>query len=196
MYQSDRSSFRTKDSMSRAFTRTCLGKFVILFVVLLVLFLLAKLTRPGHDTMVAETRDGIMECIQDNDSIHVDEIDDFMRNMAATFTHADTTNVVTKELMQMFDKFNQIKVDEHSFYSVSRIVNNLHPEGTRAGFGIFGMVVPMVSLDDLILRNEKMRGRYLEKLINKTISGNSEYFGKDPDLGNTYNTYEGGGSGE
>jgi|GEM_PF-652337 len=196
MYQSDNDNYRTKDSAFRSFSRTCLGKCVIFLVTLLVLFLLAKCTKPGHDTMISETRDGIMECIQDNDSIKVDEVDDFMRNMFATFTHADTTDQITKELMQMFDKFNRIEVQDHSFYSTTRIFNNLHPEGTRSALGIFGMVIPQVSLSDMILRNEKMRGRYLEKLINKTVGGNSEYFGKDPDLGNTYNTYEGGGSGE
>jgi len=196
MYQSDNTSYKTKESMFKAFRRTCLGKCVIFLVFVFVLFIIAKLTIPKNETMISETRDGIMECIQDNDSIKVDEVDDFFRNVFATFTHADTTNEITKELMVMFDKYNRIEVKRNSFYATTRIINNLHPDGTRSALGIFGLVIPQVSLPDMILRNERMRGRYLEKLINKTVGGSSEYFGKDPDLGNTYNTYEGGGSGE
>ena len=97
MYRSD--NFKQKETISHAFYHSCLGKIIILGVIIILLLLLAMLTKPSKKTMIAETTDGILECIEDNDSIKGDKIDDYMANFAHVFTVADTTEI-NKDLME------------------------------------------------------------------------------------------------
>ena len=67
MYRDD--NFKQKESVGQAFYHSCLGKLVILAIVIVILLILAIITKPSKVTMIAETTDGILECIENNDSI-------------------------------------------------------------------------------------------------------------------------------
>ena len=50
MYRSD--NFKQKETMSHAFYHSCLGKIVILAIIVAILLLLAMLTKPSKKTMI------------------------------------------------------------------------------------------------------------------------------------------------
>ena len=73
------------------------------------------------------------------------------------------------------------------------IISNFNSRGARAAVGIFGLVIPTVNFNDFVLRNGPIRKEYNQRIIKQTITSDT-YMGDNPDLGNTYNTFEGGGS--
>ena len=191
MYQPDRGTYG-KESYASMFFHSCLGKIVILVFLILALLLIARITIPSKEKMTAEMEDNIRECIQENDSIQGDKLDDMVGNVFRIFTKADTT-ANDKELVEAFYQYNKLQIYPHFFYSTARIHNNFRPEGTRVGIGIFGLVIPTVNFNDFLLRTGPVRREYNQQLIKPTYS-TDEYYGDNPDLGNTYDTYEGGGS--
>lgn len=101
MEQDNRNSYRTKQSLPQEFYHSCLGKIIILLVFLFVLFVIAVITVPSDKKMETEMLDNIRECIQQNDSIKGDAIDDAVANFSRIFTEADTT-FDDKEAMEAF----------------------------------------------------------------------------------------------
>lgn len=190
MKQSDRGTYQ-KDSVMQQFYRSCLGKVIILAVVSSLLLLIARLTVPGKEYMLGETTDNIRQCIEANINIPADKIDNVVNNMVATFTHADSLEA--EESMKDFWKYNTIEVYEHFFFTTSYVHNNYLPGGKRAGIGVFGLVISTVDYSDLLLRVAPVRKEYNQRIITNTWS-NEVDLGSNPDLGNTYNTYDGDGS--
>lgn len=47
-----------------------------------------------------------------------------------------------------------------------------------------------MNFNDFVLRNGPVRKDYNQKILKQTITSDT-YMGDNPDLGNTYNTYEG-----
>jgi hypothetical protein len=45
------------------------------------------------------------------------------------------------------------------------VVNNNHPEGVRVGFGIFGLVFPTVTYEDLLLNVDPIQREYKDGVI-------------------------------
>ena len=72
-------------------------------------------------------------------------------------------------------------------------MNCFNSTGARAAIGVLGMVIPTVNFSDFVLRNGPIRKEYNQKIIRQTISSDT-YMGDNPDLGNTFDTYDGGGS--
>ena len=150
MEQDTRNSYRTQQSVTQQFFRSCLGRIITLLVVLGVLFVIAVLTIPSNEKMEREMMDNIRQCIQDNDSIKTDGIDDALANISRIFTEADTT-FNDKEVMEAFHEYNKLEIYRHSFYSTALLRNNLSGEGIRVGIGIFNVVIPTVKYKDILL---------------------------------------------
>lgn len=190
MRQSNRGTYE-KESLLQRFYRSCLGKIIILATVIIVLLLLALASKPDEKQMLGETIDNVKQSIAANIKTKEDEVDMVANNIAAFFTCADSADA--KEAMVDFHKFNRIVVHEHTFFSTTRIYNNIHPEGTRSGIGIFGVVIPTVKYKDLLLYVGNLRKKYNQPIIRRVWTSDPD-LGSNPDLGNTHNTYEGDGS--
>ena len=179
MNPSDNQGYRTNESVGKMFLHSCLGKFVILAIILLVLFIIAVLTKPSDQEMRDEMNDNIMQCMEQNDSIRGDQIDDFVHNIGFIFTKADTTKV-GQEWREVFDKYNRLEIFNHSFFRTAYVYNNVKTEGTRVGFGIYGMVIPTANFNDFLLRIGPMRKGYNQKLIKPTTIGGD--LGTNPNI--------------
>ena len=178
MYRDD--NFKQKESVGQAFYHSCLGKLVILAIVILILLLLAIITKPSKGTMIADTTDGILECIENNDSIKGDKIDDYMTNLGHVFTSADTIKI-NPDLLAGLKKYNRMEIHDHTFFRTAYIHNNVHPEGVRVGWGAFGLVLPTVTYSDLLLYIGKMHGGY-NKAINIKVDGANFDMGQTPNV--------------
>ncbi|MBR1449407.1 MAG: hypothetical protein IJ588_11765 [Prevotella sp.] len=180
MNPSDRSSYRTNETIGQMFLHSCLGKLIILAGILLVLLFIAYLTNPSKQTMIDEMNDNIMQCMEANDSVRGDWIDDAVLNVGYIFTTADSTKV-GQEWREAFDKYNRLEVYRHTFFSTAYIYNNLRSEGTRVGFGLFGVVIPTVNFNDFLLRTGPMHKGYDQKLI-KTVVIPDNDLGTNPNI--------------
>lgn len=176
MYQVDNNTnYRTNESFTQEFTRSCLGRILILGVITLVGMLVAYFTAPKESDMNEEMLDNIMQCLEVNDGIKGDVVDDYVHNLAFIFTTSDTT-VISEDKLQTYFKYNRLASYRHTFYSTSYIHNNMHPEGTRVGIGIFGIIIPTVLYEDILLDVAPVHKGYEQKLNQHIIT-------EDPDLG-------------
>jgi hypothetical protein len=180
MYQSDRGSYRTKESLPGMFLNSCLGRIIILGVIMGLLSVIAYITCPSEQKMREQMIDNIRQCIESRDSINTDWIDDAVANAGYIFTEAGPN--VNKELLDNFNHYNRMVYYNHGLYSSMHIYNNFHIEGLRGGIGIFGIVIPTLNYNDLLLRDGPVRSKdYNQPIIQ--YSGDDEYFGSNPDLG-------------
>lgn len=161
--------------------------------VIAVLLLIAHLTVPSDQEVKDKVTHDIRLCIEENTIARGDKIDDAVRNITAIFSNPDS--VSDNAAIEEFNKYNNLEIYRHTFYSTARIHNYMKAGGIRAGIGIFGMVIPTVNFSDIILHVGPVRKEYNQQIINNAY-GDDEYFGNNPDIGNTFNTYEGGGSGD
>jgi hypothetical protein len=192
MYQSDRGSYRKHETLASMFWHSCLGKLVILAGIIGVLAFIASLTRPSERYMREQMYDNIRQCIESPDSIQTDAIDDAVANFTYIFTSAGP--VENKALMARFNQYNRIEYFEHSTYSSLHIFNNFRPEGVRCAIGIFGIVIPTINFNDLLLRTGPVRRDYDSELkrkrqeqadsIDEIVDNAVEMFFKDPELPN------------
>ena len=143
-------------SIASQFYHSCLGKITIMFAALGVLALIAMITRPSDERMESESIDNLKECIADNDSIQGDQIDDAVGNFIHFFTSADD-NAIKPDVLEAFNKYNQLKVYHHPLYKTAYVHNNFRPQGSRVGIGIFGIVIPTVNFEDILLQANRMR---------------------------------------
>ena len=130
-----------KKNILQEFFHSCLGKIVIFLGVLLVLYIFAIITVPTKKMMLEEAFDNIQECLQDNDSIKADEIDEFINNISRTISVADTTKT-NKEVLNTFLKYNTLIVYSHLGFKTVHIVNGIYTQGERIGIGLFQTVQP------------------------------------------------------
>jgi len=187
MYQLDKSTYQ-KDSTAKLFFRSGFGKFCIVVMIVAAITFVASITVPSDSYMESETMDAIHQCLADKQDHQPDKVDEAVRNFLAIFTDADTTK--TAELMKDFYHYNRLAVYPHALYSTTRIHNNLHADGTRVSIGIFGIVIPTVTLNDMILRSAPVRGDYNKKIIREVIGDDEEYYGDNPDLKHRYGPYK------
>lgn len=180
MQQIQNRDYKTNDSLSHQFMQSCLGKMTIALVAIIILLILAHVNIPGEEAMLAEMTDNIYQCIEANDSTKTDDIDDAVNNLANIFTTADS--LPNKEVLESYEKFNELKYYRHAFYATTRLHNNLNPYGALAGVGFFGIVIPTVNYSDLLLRTGVMHKGYDQKIIKSTAPQNED-LGVNPDLG-------------
>ena len=182
MYQADNTNYRTNQSFIQEFTRSCLGRIIIATVIILAALLMAYFTAPKESDMDAEMNDNLMQCLEVNDGVKGDVVDDYVHNLTFIFTTADTT-VIDRDKLETYEKHNRLESYRHTFYSTSYIYNNMHPEGTRVGVGFFGIIIPTVFYEDILLEVGPVHKGYEQKLNQAPIMD-------DTDLGETPNITE------
>ena len=174
------SNIYKKKTPWQEFSGSCLGKIVILAVFIGILVIVAAVSRPTESMMRWQMEDNIMQCLQDNDSIENDVIDDYVGNIGRIFSHADTTDL-NKEQWATYQKLNRLEIYTHTFFRSARIINNIHPDGVRVGIGLFGIVIPTIKYSDLLMNTGAVRGDYNQRLI-KDIVVPDEYVGENPNV--------------
>lgn len=187
MYQADKTSYK-KDSTAKLFFRSGFGKFCIVVLIVVAVVFVASVSVPSDSYMESETIDAIRQCLEDKQTHQPDKVDEGVRNFLTIFTDADTTK--TAEVMKDFYHYNRLAIYPHALYSTARIHNNLHSDGVRVAVGIFGVVIPTISISDLILRSAPVRGEYNKKIIKEVIGDDEEYYGDNPDLKHRYGPYK------
>ena len=168
MDQTSNGSYKKTETPFQAFYHSCLGKLVIFGGILVVLFIVGLMTKPTQQEMEMEMVDNILQCIQANDSIQGDDIDDQVNNLNSVFSRADTAKI-NKELLASLKKNNRLEIYNHSFFRTAYILNNIYPQGVRVGFGMFGIVYPTVIYKDLLLNVGPMQKNYKDGVIRSTI---------------------------
>ena len=149
MDQTSNGNFKKNESPIQAFYHSCLGKLIIMGGILVLLFIVGIMTKPTQEEMEMEMVDNILQCIEANDSILGDEIDDQVNNLNNVFNHLEIYN--------------------HSFFRTAYILNNIYPEGVRVGVGMFGVVYPTVLYKDLLLNVGPMQKDYKDGVIRSTV---------------------------
>ena len=86
-------NFRTQESLGHEFRHSCLGKLIILGGIICALLVVAHFTIPDEETMMTEMTDNIRQCIEANDSIKQDWLDDAISNIGYIFTEADCIHI-------------------------------------------------------------------------------------------------------
>jgi hypothetical protein len=179
MEQFNRNTYK-KQGIFEEFYHSCLGKAIILAILALMLGIVAIMSVPNESMLMVETEDNVRQCLQDNDSIKGDVIDEIVWNIGRTFSQADST-LDNKEMLEACWKYNKIETYSHTFYSTARIRNNTHTEGVRVGFGIFGIVISTVYYSDLVMNLGPVRGKYNQRLIQDVVVPD-EYIGDNPNI--------------
>ena len=182
MYQADNNTnYRTNESFTQEFTHSCLGRILIAGIILLVALLVAYFTAPKESSMDLEMTDNILQCLEVNDSIKGDAVDDFVHNLTFIFTTSDST-MIPKDVLNTYYKYNRLESYRHTFYSTTYLHNNMHPEGVRVGFGVFGIIIPTVLYEDILLDVGPVHKGYEQKLNQAPIATQD-----DDDLGENPN---------
>ncbi len=180
MYQADRGNYRTKESMGKVFMHSCLGRLLIFVAFIFVMLFIAHFTTPTEKEMAEEMEDNIMQCLEENDSIKGDPIDDYVHNLGFIFTKGDNM-AVTEEVKKAYHMYNRLQVYRHGLYSTAYLHNNLHPEGVRVGFGAFGLIVPTVLYKDILLDVGPVHKGYDQKLIQQVTVPDTD-LGQNPNI--------------
>ena len=178
MDQASNGSFKKNESPIQAFYHSCLGKIAILTGILILLFIVGIMTKPTQQEMEMEMIDDILQCIEANDSIQGDEIDDQVNNLNSMFSRADTAKI-NKDLLTSLNKNNRLEIYNHSFFRTAYIINNIYPQGRRVGFGMYGVVYPTVLYKDLLLNVGPMQKKYKDGVI-RTGNVNTHDLGINP----------------
>ena len=168
MDQTSNGSFKQNESPLQAFYHSCLGKLAILIGILILLFIVGIMTKPTQEEMEMEMVDNILQCIQANDSIQGDDIDDQVNNLNNVFSRADTAKI-HKDLLKSLKNNNRLEIYNHSFFRTAYILNNIYPQGVRVGVGMFGIVYPTVLYKDLLLNVGPMQKNYKDGVIRSTV---------------------------
>lgn len=175
----NRSSYK-KQSMGSEFAHSCLGKVIIGIAVIIALLIIAIFTVPSESEMRMEMEDNIRECLQDNEEIRGDKIDETFSNIRRIFTTADTLANDTERL-ETFHKLNTLEVYRHTFFTTAHVRNNIYPSGIREGIGIFGIVIPTINYDDFLMSEGPVRGKNVDRLIQDQAVPD-DYMGDNPHL--------------
>jgi hypothetical protein len=163
------------------FFNSCLGRLVILLIVFLVLYIFALITVPSKKLMLAETIDNIHECIQDNDSIKADEIDELINNISRTISVADTA-LTNPEVFNAFLKYNRLQVFQHPGFLTVHVYNGIYPQGRRISIGVFQTVISTLNYNDLVLSTGAVRGDYNKQLTAPVEVPDTGYIGENANI--------------
>ena len=170
-----------KQNLMQEFFNSCLGRLVILLIVSLVLYIFALITVPSKKLMLAETIDNIHECIQDNDSIKADEIDELINNISRTISVADTA-LTNPEVFNAFLKYNRLQVFQHPGFLTVHVYNGIYPQGRRISIGVFQTVISTLNYDDLVLSTGAVRGDYNKQLTAPVEVPDTGYIGENANI--------------
>jgi hypothetical protein len=178
MHQTDRGSYRTNESAFKSFRHSCLGKIVILLGILVILLVIALITKPSSEKMKREMDDNIKQSLWSRDSINADGMDIFVSNIGHTFSHFDPSIPVTAEMRyrldSLFFKYNDTVFYDHTFFQTMYVNNHLGRTPERCGIGVFGLVIPTADFNKFIPRDGD-RKEFNAPLIQQ--GEGEEYFG-------------------
>lgn len=174
-------NFRTQESLGHEFRHSCLGKLIILGGIICALLVVAHFTIPDEETMMTEMTDNIRQCIEANDSIKQDWLDDAISNIGYIFTEADS--IPDQEIYENLYDYNKVDYHRHAFYATTLLHNNFNPDGIHIGIGIFGIVIPTVNFNDFLFKIGPMHKGYDQKPVRSTIIRGGYDFGSNPELG-------------
>lgn len=195
----DRGGFRTKDSTFKQFRKSCLGRIIIAAAILVVLLIIAAITKPSKEKMVKETKDNIRQSIESDLGREAEWIDVTVSNIGYSFSSADPDNKLTEEQKQRrkiqqkefytekYNNFDVNNVNNYAFFSTITIPNNIFGEPKVVGFGIFGLVIPLVNFNNFIPLDGKISDQPGKK-INDGVAPD-EYYGDTPELEPFRNMY-------
>lgn len=169
-----------RPNILQEFFHSCLGKVVILAIIMLIMAIIAIMSVPSYEKTMRESEDNIRQCLQDNDSIKGDLIDEIVMNVGRTFSEADST-LDNKELLEACWAHNKLEIYRHTLYSTARVRNTTHPQGIRVGIGIFGKIFSTVCYSDLVLNLGPIRKKYNQRLIQDVVIPDN-YIGDNPNL--------------
>ena len=170
-----------KQNLMQEFFNSCLGRLVILLIVFLVLYIFALITVPSKKLMLAETIDNIHECLQENDSIKADEIDELINNISRTISVADTA-LTNPEVFNAFLKYNRLQVFQHPGFLTVHVYNGIYPQGRRISIGVFQTVISTLNYDDLVLSTGAVRGDYNKQLAAPVEVPDTGYIGENANI--------------
>lgn len=170
-----------KQNLMQEFFNSCLGRLVILLIVFLVLYIFALITVPSKKLMLAETIDNIHECIQENDSIKADEIDELINNISRTISVADTA-LTNPEVFNAFLKYNRLQVFQHPGFLTVHVYNGIYPQGRRISIGVFQTVISTLNYNDLVLSTGAVRGDYNKQLTAPVEVPDTGYIGENANI--------------
>ncbi len=180
MYQAENTNFKTNQSFTQEFTRSCLGRIIIAGVILLVALIVAYFTAPKEADMNLEMTDNIMQCLEANSETKGDVVDDVVHDLAFIFTTADTT-MIPQDMLKTYYAHNRLESYRHTFFSTTYIHNNMHPEGIRVGIGFFGLIIPTVLFEDILLDVGPVHKGYEQKLNQQVIIPDDD-LGENPNI--------------
>ena len=180
MYQAENTNFKTNQSFTQEFTRSCLGRIIIAGVILLVALIVAYFTAPKEADMNLEMTDNIMQCLEANSETKGDVVDDVVHDLAFIFTTADTT-MIPQDMLKTYYAHNRLESYRHTFFSTTYIHNNMHPEGTRVGVGVFGLIIPTVLYKDILLDVGPIHKGYEQKLHQDVVIDDDD-LGENPNI--------------
>ena len=145
------------------------GRIIFAICILIVIMLFVYMSAPTKKDMTEAMTDNVMQCLEDNNKSKGDAIDDFVHNLAYSFTEADTANIAP-EVIEIYHKYNELVPHRHLFYSTAYIHNNMHPDGICVGVGFLGFIFSKVQYADLLLDVEPVHKGYEQKLLDpKTL---------------------------
>lgn len=179
MDQFNRDTYK-RDTVFQEFYHSCMGKLIILGVILFILFIIGIMTLPTERQIQAEVYDNIHQCLQDNYSQSNDDLDEDFANIARTFTTADTT-LTNRDALKWYKKYNTVAVYNHTAFATAYVHNTIHPQGVRVGIALFGLVISTVNYYDLVLDVGPARGRFEERLAPATFTDDTD-LGENPHL--------------
>lgn len=108
-----------------------------------------------HDEAIHEEA---RDLIRDNFG---DAVDLFIPGLGTLLSTFADSKEVDKSLDDIFDGKNSIKVEEGWFWSTGYVVNESYPKGTLASFGICGIVIPLVTWDDIRILSDKEKSNFV-----------------------------------
>lgn len=175
MQTNDNETFRTKESAFKQFRHTCLGRIVMTFALLVIVLIIAAISKPSPKKMQEEMWDNIRQSIESDGPSDMDAIDVFVDNIGYTFSSADPDEV--KDICDLFRNYNDtVFYNDNPFVATMYVQNGVEPE--RCGIGIFGMVIPTANFKRFLPKDQP-RGEYNEQLVQPNTDS-EELYGDTP----------------
>lgn len=113
--------------------------------ILAVLLLIAHLTMPSDEKMIAKAEDEIMELVIYNTNQVSDKLFPGIEDIGSSLSSDDVYDSIKFHILND----NRFVVKDHWLWKTVEIVNDKYPDGKRIGFGLFGFKSVDISTSDL-----------------------------------------------
>lgn len=109
-------------------------------------------TVPDEDAHVQAIHEEARDVIRDESASLADMIVPGLGTFASLLVDG---SAIDSSLDELFDANNKIEVEKGWFWSSGYVVNESYPDGTLASFGFCGIVLPLVTWDDIRILSDK-----------------------------------------